>query len=230
MTTQSRGSASLAAVLERVQQSGAVDDDAARDREAYGRRMQADLDAARRRENLSRCGRLHALKPALRDALLAGSFEPRSKSQRAVRKWLAQSELLLLVLQGGPGCGKTAASDSAHAERGGYVRSAQQVARAFSSRSPGAVEEQERMLWTPLLTIDDLGTEASRDRESVTVALRELLESRGGLRTIITTNLTQQQVLADYADERIVSRLQPAIDAGAWVIDPGPDLRKAGAR
>jgi two-component system sensor histidine kinase TctE len=31
-----------------------------------GLRMQADLDAARRRENLSRCGRLHALKPALR--------------------------------------------------------------------------------------------------------------------------------------------------------------------
>lgn len=221
------GLSRLAEVLARVERCGTIVNDAeAAKHAAYGARMQADVAAAKRRENLWRAGMLDAMDPALKSAIVAGEFQPRSKSQRAMVRWLAQDSLRFLVLQGGTGCGKTAASAYAIAERGGYMRSAQQIVRAFASRAIDAVEEQERALSAPLLVLDDLGTEAKRDREHMVVALRELLESRQGLRTVITTNLGKEQVREAYADARIESRLHPICER-AWVVDDGADMRKA---
>jgi DNA replication protein DnaC len=74
-----------------------------------------------------------------------------------------------------------------------------------------------------LFVLDDLGSELADRVEAMVAALRELLETRQHLRTIITTNLTRELWAQRYPDARIKSRMARV----AWVSDKGPDLRPA---
>jgi len=66
-----------------------------------------------------------------------------------------------------------------------------------------------------LVIIDDIGTEYQKNRELSTSKLFEVLNAREGLWTIITANLTVQQI-AEQMDARIASRL---LRGGSVVID-----------
>ena len=65
------------------------------------------------------------------------------------------------------------------------------------------------------VVLDDIGTEHVRHRELATAKLYEVLNAREGLFTIITTNLSVQQV-GEQMDTRIASRI---IRHGAVVVD-----------
>jgi len=211
-------------VLARVERSGAVDDEAALEHERGKHEARQNIERDQRRERIRVSGVALALTGPVMDALVRGRLEPRGTSQRAAERWLAPGKPPVLVLQGGAGCGKTVAAAMALAQFGGLQRPAASVVRAFASRALDATAEQERMLATRLLVLDDLGTEHSRDREWMVLALRELLEARQGARTLITTNLAREQAIEAYRDPRIESRLKVV----AWVRDTGPDLRGAG--
>ena len=218
----------LRAALQRLEQSGAINDEAAAAHAAYGAQMEAAVARARRRENLIRGGIYRAMKPEIRAAIIRGELailpEPSGRSLKIVRRWAASSAApAVLGLQGARGCGKSVACQELIAEHGGYLRSASQVASAFASRAPEAMAEQMLMRTCSLLVIDDLGTEHQRDRDWMKLALRELLEARLGSSTLITTNHTLEETLALYPDERIASRAAQI----AWLVDSGPDLRSA---
>jgi len=216
--------AALKETLERLAKSGAVDDAKAKAHITYGEQMQREVERAKRRDNLYRAGALQSIPADMRDAIVAGRLELVTRSLEIVRRWHGNPEAPACVaLQGGTGSGKSVAAAWLLAERGGLLRSAQQVVRAFASRALDAVEDQERMLRCGLLVLDDLGTEHERDRGWMTLALRELLESRQAMRTLITTNLTLEQALAAYADERIASRAARI----AWLTCVGEDMRRA---
>jgi DNA replication protein DnaC len=196
----------------------------AKARDEEFRAMEESVRRAKRREHLFRANLINALEPHIRDALIDGSLGGDGLSLRAVRKWVSTpSAPRGIALQGGTGCGKTVACAFAIAEFGGQIRSAAQVVRSFGSKAAHAVEDQELMLSCRVLLLDDLGAEHARDREWMVVALRELLESRQSLRTLITTNLSRLALSHAYGDERIASRLERVV----WVADPGPDRRRA---
>jgi DNA replication protein DnaC len=213
----------LIGAIQRASEAYPTDEQAiARDNEF--REMEEGVRRAKRRENLFRANLIAALEPHVRDALIDGKLGSDGLSLRAVRKWVSTpSAPRGIALQGGTGCGKTVACAFAIAELGGQIRSAAQVVRSFGSKAGHAVEDQELMLSCRLLLLDDLGAEHPRDREWMVVALRELLESRQSLRTLITTNLSRSALSQAYADERIASRLERVV----WVVDPGPDRRRA---
>lgn len=214
----------LKKALERLAASGAVDDEKARQHIAYGEQMQREVERAKRRERLEQAGALQSVALDVRNAIVNGTLQPTTRSLVIVQRWIANADApACLALRGGTGSGKTVASAWLLAQRGGYLRSAQQVVRAFASRSIESVREQETMLRCALLVLDDLGTEHERDRKWMTLALRELLESRQSARTLITTNLTLDQALAAYDDERIASRAQRI----AWLACEGEDMRRA---
>lgn len=212
----------LRATLERLAASGAVDDDSARQHAAYGEQMRREVEMSRRLESLRRAGALHAVTPNVRRAIERDTLDASTRAMAIAQRWHRNPDAPpCLAMQGGTGTGKSVAAAWLLAQRGGYLRSAQQVVRAFASRALDAVEEQESMIRCGLLVIDDLGTEHARDREWMTLALRELLEMRQASRTLISTNLTREQALARYADHRIASRAQRI----AWLACDGEDMR-----
>jgi DNA replication protein DnaC len=217
--------ARLSAVLNRLtelqggpewQAARAADEQAAQEEQArFARERRAAVIA---REHVP-------LTAEMERALIRDEGELRvTKSYETVRRWMARVDVPpVIVLAGAPGCGKSLAAAWVLAQRGGRWRSAGQIVRLFSGHYAAEVEEQESILRTPVLVIDDLGGELERDR--MQSALLEILDARQrnarSFRTVITTNLNRAGLGKRYGGERLASRLKTV----AWSDDRGPDLR-----
>ena len=197
-------------------------------REAEWQRLEAQQARADREQRLRRAGIWDALRPQDRKAIITGALNTDvTEAGHVVRRWRDTAkgqEFPVLVLQGPSGCGKSVAGAwyIANHPSGGIARGATVVASAWSSTTNRASEERDAMCGAAVLELDDIGTEFRHQIEAVGAALRELIETRQGLRTIITTNLTQDAWAKRYPDARLASRIHRA----AWRIVKGPDLRK----
>ena len=108
--------------------------------------------------------------------------------------------------EGGKGTGKTVATLAAIGRLGGNLLTSLEMARAWKQEHAEAQQLRASAIGSRLLVIDDLGTEP--DRASGAVAFQELVNRRqGGMRTIITTNLSREQMTTAY-DERTIDRLR----------------------
>jgi hypothetical protein len=213
----------ILAKLFRVQQ----DPDFAQE-QAAASKAQASLVRAERLGHL-RAERV-PIRSAAEVAIVLGTGLAATKSLRVVSRWLLRTDVApVLVLSGRPGCGKTVAGAWALAQRGGRYRTASQLARIFAATYGPLLEEQESLTRAPLLIVDDIGGE--HDGERLGAALLELIDARQHsatrYRTVLTTNLSRDQLAHRYPSERLASRLN---DPGivVWVSDAGPDLRKGG--
>ncbi len=215
---------SLKAVLSNL--DAVINSPEAAKREAEFRALEARQERADREQRLRRADIWPALRPADRAAIVAGTLDPAAThAGRVVRRWRERGgDWPVLVLQGPSGCGKSIAAAwyVANHPIGGVMRGATAVASAWSSTTNRAADERDAMCSAAVLELDDVGTEFKYQIEAVGAALRELLETRQGLRTIITTNLTQEAWTARYPDVRLSSRMERA----AWVPVHGSDLRK----
>lgn len=210
----------LAAMLEDLQ--GLVDDDQAAAREADARRHAETVAQAARADRLRRAGA--GLRPQEREGIVNATLDlERTKAIRAVVRWRTArvDDWPTLVLKGPRGTGKSVAAIWYLAQTGGHIRSPTSVARVWISTTNRAADEQLELCQSATLLIDDVGTELPHQVAAVGAALRELLEARQSLRTILTTNLTREAFEARYPDERLISRMERA----AWVDVDGPDLR-----
>jgi DNA replication protein DnaC len=144
---------------------------------------------------------------------------------RAVREWLASSAPVL-VLSGGTGTGKTVAAAWALGSRVGafQVLRATRLGAAFERWQTDREDNVEPLrLSVPTLLVDDLGTEPIEDRRTVS-AIDEVFDARQShVRTVVTTNLTREQIRARYSD-RVLSRL--AQNARVIDLDQKNDLRR----
>lgn len=150
--------------------------------------------------------------------------EQRFLPLRAVRSWLAKP-VPTLMLGGTTGRGKTIACVDAIASRGGEFIEAPDLAALWSSRLVADHAQRQRLRTTPILVIDDVGTELARDRAVVSTALVQLLNARSTTRhrTLMTFNGDHVEFRKLYADERLHSRMDsPRV---AWLVDVGPDMR-----
>lgn len=148
----------------------------------------------------------------------------RTKALRAVVRWYRASDPPpTLVLAGDTGTGKSTAAAWWLAQAGGILERATAVATAWDSSTVSAQDRREAVCGVRCLVLDDVGTEPGRYREPMAEALREVVEARQSLRTIVTTNLTREQLSARYPDGRLDSRLSRV----AWVVCDGEDLRRA---
>jgi hypothetical protein len=147
----------------------------------------------------------------------------RTLAMRTVVRWLGAADAPpVLVLAGSTGTGKSTAAAWWLAEVGGRLERATAIATAWDSSTVTAQERRESACSTRCLVLDDVGTEPVRYRGAMAEALRELMEARQSLRTLVTTNLTRSQFAARYPDGRLDSRLSRA----AWVKCVGEDLRR----
>lgn len=196
-----------------------ADDAAERDREE---RQRANELAEHRGRVIGMC---HGeLSDATVMRLLSGKARD-THAMRAVREWSA-SRVPILVLAGNAGTGKSFAA-LAHACS---VRVDCQIVRASRLGAHWERWQSDRedrveplRMRVPLLIVDDLGLEPLDDRRAA-VAVEELFHARqgGGLRTIVTTNLTPQEARRRYS-ERVFSRLA---ESGRWVALVGDDIRR----
>lgn len=192
---------------------------------------QADADAARlvREGREARLRAAGALDPEPVAAAIASPGScPRvvghagsEAAARAVETFLGDEHARTLLLLGPTGRGKSHAATWALAERVGAWLSATDVRVAeWDGLRPKALAAR-------LLVIDDLG------RESTEWAARELadvceLRHNRGFRTIATSNLIEEKLLARYG-ERCASRWSDA-RFSRLVTVLGPDLRGRAAR
>lgn len=137
------------------------------------------------------------------------ALEPqRTEAVSTVAVWLATSGRWLVV-SGVPGCGKSVAAAWALVENGlGRWLDVFEATRT----GDGKRDKADRELWTrcersPLLVVDDLGTEDAETRERLTRLL--VARDNYGRRTIVTTNLPGE-ALASY-DRRITDRLTGSV-------------------
>lgn len=162
------------------------------------------------------------------DAILADALE-RTTHLAAVQSWVfARPAKPFLILSGPVGCGKTLAGAWAISDMGGEMvdasRLAQRVSPWVSEVKQGA--EPLSIETTPMVVVDDLGTERVDDR--FREALFEVVNrrqgscSRGPLRTLFTTNLSAQVLRARYPDDRLWSRLD---SMGVVIVRDGVDRR-----
>lgn len=152
--------------------------------------------------------------------IVAGKLD--SGAWKAVDAWLA-SPTAFLILRGGKGTGKTVATLAAIGRIGGSLLTSLEMARAWKQEHAEAQQLRASAIGSRLLVIDDLGTEP--DRASGAVAFQELVNRRqGGVRTIITTNLSREQMTTAY-DERTIDRLR---HGGVMVSLRGESMRGGG--
>lgn len=129
-----------------------------------------------------------------------------------------------IALSGSAGCGKTVAAASLVAASGGdWIRS-DDLVRCFASMFGPPLERQEEIKTAKLLVIDDVGSEL--DGARMLPILLELLDTRMSARwtrTIVTTNLTVEEIRARYQNGRLMSRLSELVH---WAALTGDDLRR----
>lgn len=154
---------------------------------------------------------------------------------KAVREFLANDSRTLLVLAGGTGCGKTVAAcvglDEYLLLEGWSYRRAGRFVKAIDLVRAGTFD---REFWdgyaaTPMLVVDDLGTEPLDEKGWALANLAALIDKRYDAcrKTILTTNLDVAKFKARYcaADGgRLIDRLR---EAGAFVEFDGASLRSA---
>jgi len=178
--------------------------------------------AEHRRTVLAQCA--GELSDATVDRLTSGRHEE-TDATRAIREWSATSRAIL-VLAGNAGTGKSFASLAYACARRvdcQIVRASRLGAHWERWQSDREDRIEPLRMRVPLLIVDDLGLEPLDDRRAA-VAVEELFHARqgGGLRTIITTNLSPSDAKRRYS-ERVFSRLA---ECGRWVQLSGEDLRR----
>lgn len=161
-----------------------------------------------------------------------------------IRRWICKESPLpdwWLVLESHDvGTGKTVLAQAAVVEvclmgkRAHFVKAAELV----DSMKPGGDEQaMENYRRTPLLVIDDIGTEyIARDSEFAAAQLYTILDERDreGKPVVATTNLTVDELAERYGPiygNRIVSRLYGGCrnyhgPDPSWLVMDGPDLRQ----
>jgi len=133
-----------------------------------------------------------------------------TKALAVVRKWLDARKRQptgwkpILVLLGGVGIGKTSAAAWAASlyPNGAYTKS-RQLTAAHRQMFGEARKEWDSMMRAPFLFLDDLGRETD---ENGVAAVEDLIDERQSKPTIITGNITKENLLARYGD-RVKSRL-----------------------
>jgi DNA replication protein DnaC len=159
------------------------------------------------------------------EAFVDGMFTE-TQAVAATREW-SKGDKAFLILHGGTGAGKTMAAMIAMiGVRAIMVRSPDlgRVIEPWSSDGRNAPLDPS---WHRLFVLDDLGAERADDARWAT-SFDELIDARQGLshgkrlRTIITTNLTPQQIRAKYS-ERALSRVGAS---NVSVILSDADMRK----
>lgn len=159
------------------------------------------------------------------DAFVKASLRP-TKALQATREYLQSSEAFLL-LSGGVGAGKTLASLWALSEVSGLLVRSPDLGPALDpwKGDPDRIETF-RPSWPRLVVLDDLGVERTEDARWGS-CFDELIDCRQGkiggfqLRTIISTNLTPEQIKARYS-ERARSRIRASCRT---VLLPTEDMR-----
>lgn len=152
---------------------------------------------------------------------------------RIVDKWVDVHEGLVpaksfpgvvLLLLGGPGCGKTAAAAHAIARIGGRQIQSEALAKLYASKAWTHEQQLEALKRCRLVVLDDFGTEREEWREVAKSAIAWLVDGRqdNGRLTIITSNLPDEEKLYALLDERTVSRL---VQVGRLLRCKGKDLR-----
>jgi DNA replication protein DnaC len=187
---------------------------------AWQRQRQADDAFEQATKRAAALGDVRSqLPPPVLDALVHDRAE-QTEAMRAVTRWLVGTSPVL-VISGDKGCGKTVAMAAALAKAGGSWVTCTQLTRRSQANFGAEAEEYERLLRARRLYIDDVGTERL-PAEAVTSMLVEVIEKRGGVRTILTTNLSLADFTRRYSDPRLTSRMARV----TWVGCTGSDLRR----
>ena len=128
-----------------------------------------------------------------------------------VRRFMAHKESCLLVLSGGAGSGKSVAAAWAVISMTGVWTEAGEFARIPQRDEYGNLcgfDPGRRAEETPLLVIDDVGSEYSGSKGYAVNRIQEAIIHREArnMRTIVTTNLSAQEFPSEYGD-RVASRI-----------------------
>jgi len=161
--------------------------------------------------------------PEAKRRIVEGTLDSHAWSmvKRFLERW-RRGRMAFLWLCGGLGRGKTCAALGAIAAEGGRLMSAEDLRRGYRQETKEAQALRRFAEDTRLLVIDDSGTERRGDEASL--ALQQVVNKRqGGQATIITTNLEEKQILAQY-DARIIDRV---IQQGGIYEVKGENLRHA---
>lgn len=138
--------------------------------------------------------------------------------------WLGAKECRCFIMFGGTGCGKTTAA-------AWIVAGERDNALWLPARTADDLERWKEVSTQAysvgLLVLDDLGTERVSNSGWASETLASLWTHRldAGLRTVVTTNLTPQQVVERYGGDRLRSRLTQRPLVGHTVVG-NIDLRK----
>lgn len=200
--------------------------------EEHDRRISAIKDAELNAERAAMVERrLFAMGvPASFHAVILGGPEV-TAALEAMRK-LIRSRGCLAVLSGSVGCGKTVAAATwllhAPIDIGSHRKDTKArrfiAASEFCQISPYDAQQFESITKAAVLVLDDLGQEFADKRSYFTQRIDDLVARRHGdmLPTVITTNLSIQQVRDTYGD-RVASRFN---DAQVTLLRGEPDRRQ----
>lgn len=183
-----------------------------------------------RKQNVSGSG-INVEAECLKRVVL-GTLEP-THAFRIVDKWVDVHEGLVpaksfpgvvLLLLGGPGCGKTAAAAHAIARIGGRQIQAEALAKLYVSRQWTHEQQLLALERCRLVVLDDFGAERAELREDSKAAIHWLIDERqdNGRLTIVTCNLADEEKLYALLEKRTVSRL---VQVGRLLRCKGKDLR-----
>jgi DNA replication protein DnaC len=165
---------------------------------------------------------------AVADAIISDTLDTTPILAATKRWWRTTPPKPTIMLCGTVGRSKTVASAwvLSEASTGGVFITAHRMLRVFAGRyGRDTLTEQDRLLSTKVLVIDDVGRELDDSREAMQSALLEIVDGRQSsvTLTIITTNLSTANFKRRYPSSRLFSRLH---QQATIVEDTGDDLRR----